>query len=270
MELISFNYDYVRLSPSEQIGMHEGDSWELSYVIKGSGTRIIGTTSMPFTDGDLVMIPPHIPHCWYFSSDATDENGKISNITINFSDLVLEKTASAYPELTELLAKIKGISSAQAISGGQASDLIRIMKDMRLQSAAQRVSNFINILILLGELHDSQNVGSRQKLSKEEMRLNQVRIYVICNMERQISLDDVVRHVGMSRSAFCSFFKKTAGKSFISYLNDARLEKAKTLLMTTTLSVSEISARVGFSDVPYFHRVFHRKYGTSPQGFRKK
>ncbi len=73
----------------------------------------------------------------------------------------------------------------------------------------------------------------------------------------------------MGRSSFCSFFKKASGKTFVNYLNDARLERVQELLLATPLSVAEISARVGFNDTPYFHRAFRKKFGVSPQLFRK-
>ena len=61
----SFNYANVHLPPEKQIGMHQQDTWELSYVIVGAGKRVIGDTTSYFTNGDLVFIPPCIPHCCF-------------------------------------------------------------------------------------------------------------------------------------------------------------------------------------------------------------
>ncbi len=269
MKTISFTYDYVCLKPMEQMGLHEQDSWELSHVMVGSGNRLIGDTQMPFRSGDLVLIPPGIPHCWYFNSDETDSDGRISNITIIFDDTLLERIASSFPELTEMTTRLKSLSDALSISGLQGAEIIKVLKDMRMQPGEMRLASLMNILVRLGSLHETMTVGTRHKLTKEETRLNQVRIYVTCNAERQITLDDIARHLGMSRSSFCSFFKKASGQTFVNYLNDVRLERAGEMLQSTSLTVSEISAKVGFNDTPYFHRAFRRKFGVSPQLFRK-
>ncbi len=224
---------------------------------------------MPFGEGDLILIPPRIPHCWYFSSDDTDEMGRISNVAINFGNETFDRIALAFAELSEPLAKVKSITNAISISGEKAVEIAGIMMGMRLQSPQMRAGGFLNLLVLLGNLRSSEDVGSRKTVSKTEMKLNQVRTFVICNADRQITLADVAKHLGMSRSAFCVFFKNASGQTFVSYLNETRLSRAKDLLLSTSLSVAEISYTVGFNDVPYFHRIFKNRFGMSPQMIRK-
>ena len=95
-----------------------------------------------------------------------------------------------------------------------------------------------------------------------------IRIFVTCNAYRNISLDDVVRHVGMNKSAFCTFFKQSIGKTFITYLNEYRIELACQLLKQENISISEICYHVGFTDIPYFNRVFKKHKGCSPSQYR--
>ena len=60
-------FDAVYLPPHKQIPLHSQDTWELSSVIIGEGARVLGDVSEPFGAGDTVLIPPGIPHCWYFN-----------------------------------------------------------------------------------------------------------------------------------------------------------------------------------------------------------
>ena len=66
------------------------------------------------------------------------------------------------------------------------------------------------------------------------------------------------------------FFKKQTGYSFIQYLNDYRLEIASKYLIETDKKVSDIAVLVGFDNIPYFVRCFHKKYNMSPKEYRKK
>ena len=59
-----YKFDSVVISPSETISLHKQDTWELTYVVHGRGTRTLGDVTSEFSDGDLAFIPPHIPHCW--------------------------------------------------------------------------------------------------------------------------------------------------------------------------------------------------------------
>lgn len=64
-------------------------------------------------------------------------------------------------------------------------------------------------------------------------------------------------------------FKRDTGVSFKRYLSNLRLGKAKWLLETSDMSVTEISLSVGFGSAAYFNRVFRDKYGCTPTDLRK-
>jgi Cupin domain len=77
--------DHVRIPPDEQIAFHQHEQLEISYVIRGSGTRIIGNTMEPFSQGEVVFIPSNIPHCWSFDSFDTYADGTASRLHIKNS-----------------------------------------------------------------------------------------------------------------------------------------------------------------------------------------
>jgi quercetin dioxygenase-like cupin family protein len=87
----TLNYDHVVLKPSEQIGLHHFNTWEMSYVISGCGKRILGDSKEDFQKGEIVLVVPNMPHQWIFSPEKTDENGNIENITISFGMDMLPK-----------------------------------------------------------------------------------------------------------------------------------------------------------------------------------
>ncbi len=71
----------------------------------------------------------------------------------------------------------------------------------------------------------------------------------------------------LSMDHFSHQFKKAAGLSPIQFLTQLRIEQAKELLLTESLSVSEVSQLVGYQDALYFSRVFKKATGTSPRMF---
>lgn len=264
----SFSYDYVRLSPQEQIGLHRQPSWELTLIVIGSGIKLIGDTTEPFQSGEVVIVPPEIPHCWYFNGSNTDAKGNIVNITLTFTNEMLDRCSQCFPELYRYVEDLKGNRDALKYNGSQSAAIASILKSMCKQNEVERLSSFIRLLAVLPLTDKTLVVGKYKDKDRKQERLDMIRVFVACNAYRNISLDDVVRHVGMNKSAFCSFFKQATGKTFIAYLNEYRIEQACRLLKKKEISISEICYQVGFTDIPYFNRVFRKNKGCSPSQYR--
>ncbi|WP_176222226.1 helix-turn-helix domain-containing protein [Tuberibacillus sp. Marseille-P3662] len=86
---------------------------------------------------------------------------------------------------------------------------------------------------------------------------------------RHLELRDVAEHVGMSPSYYSHLIVKKTGQSFRQILTNIRLKKACRLLTETTMTVREITDKVGYGDANYFSRVFKRNFGLSPRQFRQ-
>lgn len=85
-----------------------------------------------------------------------------------------------------------------------------------------------------------------------------------------LSLDTVAEKAGLSSFYFTRLFRKHAGVSPYAYLQDFRMNKAMDLLISTGMSVKEISRLTGYSDYSYFCRAFRKQFGTTPNSSRKK
>ncbi len=99
-------------------------------------------------------------------------------------------------------------------------------------------------------------------------RVWRVEAFVRSNIQRSLRLEDMTALVGLSVSRLCHLFKSQTGVAPSRFLKVLRMRKAKELLETTTLSVKEITARVGINDVSHFVRDFETIYGLSPARYR--
>ena len=82
------------------------------------------------------------------------------------------------------------------------------------------------------------------------------------------SLKEIIEKIAeichYSPSHFMKFFKNHMGTSFIKYLNDFRLIKARTRILTTEESILEIAGDCGFNNLSHFNRQYKKKYGITP------
>jgi len=135
-------------------------------------------------------------------------------------------------------------------------------------------------IVALDSLAEAENkIGARlQRLVEQVVHARQRRdtglieravAYINQNYHRDLSLDEVARHVYLSPCYFSRLFKQVRGENFIDYLTRMRMEEAKKLLLTTDYSVNEIASRVGYRDARYFGQVFKKQEGCTPTAFRK-
>jgi len=89
-------------------------------------------------------------------------------------------------------------------------------------------------------------------------------------MSEEISLNTIAAGVGMSPSYFSSIFSREMGKTFVEYLTQIRMEKAKELLMCSAMKTSEIGYEVGYKDPHYFSYLFKKTQGCSPKDYRAR
>ena len=89
-------------------------------------------------------------------------------------------------------------------------------------------------------------------------------------MTEEISLNTVAMRVGMSPSYFSSIFSKEVGQTFVEYLTEVRMNKAKELLMCSAMKTSEIGYEVGYRDPHYFSYIFKKTQGCSPKEYRSR
>ena len=73
----------------------------------------------------------------------------------------------------------------------------------------------------------------------------------------------------MNRSAFCTFFKKQTGKTYVSFLNEYRLKVAYHLLTNTDCNISNVCWQCGFNDLAYFDKLFKKAFSISPTEIKR-
>ena len=94
--------------------------------------------------------------------------------------------------------------------------------------------------------------------------------YVEEHYMEKISLDDVADYVNVSKTYFCSMFKKETGQNFSLYVLDFRLEKACEFLQKEEREIYNIAYDTGFQSQNYFNNMFKKRYGITPKEYRRQ
>ena len=151
----------------------------------------------------------------------------------------------------------------QAIRTGVTDYLLKPVEETELKECLEKWLNM-----------KSKEVTKRNTEKKEDENLPSSTIEkVLQYLEKtpldQITLKDAAEYVHMNPSYLSQLFKQQLNKKFVDYITEQRIEESKRLLLNTSLRMSEIAERVGYSDLAYFSNNFKRITGFSPSEFRK-
>lgn len=265
----SFFFISQQIAPTLEAKMHRHDAWELYYVTHGHGMRMTGDTWMPFAEGDVVLIPPSMPHCWEYEVSSADSSGEICYLMVAFSQELIEKCMAVFPEIRNRLYGLTLTTEALKYGNESSRKIKQCLKSMATLDDFGQLIEMMKLLPIIYTTADHTYIGKPIKIERDICRMQKVATYVMAHYVHNITLDEIASHIGMNRSAFCTFFKRNKGMTFSQFAMNYRLETAKELLKTSQKQISEICYAVGFSDLPHFTRVFKAKYGLPPNKYRK-
>lgn len=112
----------------------------------------------------------------------------------------------------------------------------------------------------------SSDDGKSENLQDSQKSI--IKKYIKENYKRDLSAGDVAGILGYSDVYFSKIFKQLFDDTFINYLTNLRIEKAKVLLKDVSFNIKEVGASVGYTDSNYFTKVFKRAVGMSPSEYR--
>lgn len=99
-------------------------------------------------------------------------------------------------------------------------------------------------------------------------KIQKVLDYISANLDQNLTLNQIAQSVNLSRSRLHYLFRTQLGMPTIQYVKMRRLERARDLLRSTSLTVKEVRVRVGLRDRSHFARQFKKMYGVTPYQYR--
>jgi AraC-like DNA-binding protein len=153
--------------------------------------------------------------------------------------------------------------SAAVIRGAQVQFAdVPIMDPARYQAALAILQSFS---LQLGETAHRLLFAHA---THEPEAVRNAKTFIHQHLAEQMSLESVAAAVNVSPFHFCKLFKKATGLTFTDFVNRARVEKAKRMLMRPRARITEIAYDVGFQSLSHFNRSFRRIADESPSEFR--
>lgn len=251
---------------------HWHEEMEIIYITRGKGFVRLNDELVQIETGDIILIGKETIH--YIQSDKDDIlyfKSLVFNLNIIYSYL----GDACQVELVDPLMNNKfEIKSVLKKENKRYSQFLRIYLNIIEVYCRKEKYFYIKIKGLFFELFYEMfkadvirnvDISKTRKTSKMKVILD----YIDNHYYENMTINNLAQMMHYNEYYFMKIFKQYTGKTFISYINEIRIEKSKYLILNTDLSITEIATKVGFNNTSYYIKKFQHLQGITPHKFRK-
>ena len=249
---------------------------ELTWIEKSHGKLIIGDYVGNFSEGEIILFSPELPHLWRCDPVYYKKNKKLFTKAVGvYFPIELANRVSddgpgihRYNELMQRAERgLRFYGKTRAVINGKMKELVDANGLLQLGIFLQ----VIDILSRSEEYEFLASVGYKRSSDINDIeRFNEVYQFLLKNFQRDIMLEEVARICNMTPNSFCRFFKQKTQKTFTLFLNELRIGHAKKLLQNENYAIKDICYECGYNNPVHFFNFFKRIVKQTPTAFRQR
>ncbi|MFP4697816.1 MAG: AraC family transcriptional regulator [Eubacteriales bacterium] len=256
---------------------HKHDYIEMVFVYSGSINHEIEGKKINLKKGEIILLDMNVEH----SIEAASESDIAINILfkkeffdwyfvkqISYNDLISNFVVKAIYDKS----KIKQYIYFKTSENDQVWHLmLQVLNEYYEERNGMATAIKAYMLLLFNELfRDYQKYLSKQIIHKIDTSIVVEILDYIDENYKTVTLKDMAKFFNYSPDYLGKQIKKLTGHTLRDLIRDKKLERAEYLIQKTELSVIDIVAEVGYSNVTYFYKQFKSRYGVTPDELRKK
>lgn len=264
------------VAPFIDYPLHYHPEYELVLIEKGYGKRIVGDHIDVFENGDLVFLSPYVPHIWKCSPEFYDPSSRLktSCYVLHFKADSFGRGFFELPDFDAINQLFLKGNYGVLLKGKLKNVITKKLKKLHGLKGVKKIILFFEILHQINKSDETELLASpfyeTRQTKIDSDRMIKIYDFILQHYKNTVRLDDLAKHINMTPTSLCRYFKKKIGKSFIEMVNGARIKFACNLLRKTDKTILEICYECGFNNLSNFNRQFRKITGVNPKEFRTK
>jgi len=258
-------YDF---SPNFQTPGESHDFWEMVYVDRGELTITAGKKKHKLKQGDLVF---HEPGEFHNVECDGIHSATVFIMTFDCRSDAMSHFAEKIVRIPTELTKLMRLLISECGSGFTVSQYPLELRPDAPTGVEQLIKIYLEeLLIRLVRYNFDSTTGeiSAQRYTAEDTLVRDMCSYMARHVYTNVTIEQLCEEFHFGKSHLCEIFKRATGVSIFRYYLTLKLTEAKRMLHEDSMSVGEISERLGFESQSYFARLFKRHIGVTPREFR--
>ncbi|MBR3847992.1 MAG: helix-turn-helix transcriptional regulator [Oscillospiraceae bacterium] len=250
------------------------DFWEMAFIRRGSVGVMAGSSGYTLGAGEAIFHAPNEYHNIWANGDSAEVviiTFVCKSNAMKFFERRLLSLADEEIRIIESLLSLgeKTFSDPPDIIYQKKLNVNSDMKQGSLQLIKLKLEQLLILLLQNSGTIDRSSRKSEAAGSENERLITNAIIHTLTErIYATATLDEVCAGVMFSKSYLKKLFKNATGYSIMDYYTHLKIERAKILIKSGEMSVSEIAELLGYSSIHYFSRVFKKKTGLSPTEYK--
>jgi AraC-like DNA-binding protein len=248
---------------------HYHPEFEVVCITEGKGTRQVGNHVSNYSNGDLVLMGPNLPH----SGFGLNANGMVEQVVVQFKAEIFSPYFLSMPEMKPIKELFEKSRFGICFTGSTREQIKTIMQGLRDLPAFDRFQQLTKILHKMAHSHEFMLLNGQITLpgniKKTHVRLQNIFNYVEKNYSEETDIEKVAGIAHLTVPAFCNYFKKIMGITFTDFINQYRIEQA-CIQLQQEKTIAEVSFDCGFNNISYFNKVFKKIVKRTPSEYIKQ
>ena len=235
------------------------------HVLKSAETEEVssGISSGNIANLDIAKVDPEIIKGFLAEGELEEIDDFINGYLLGLREALQSKLFRDYLFLSIRFTTL-GYVETLGIKQEEFLEEIGTQKLDELSGSAGDIEKYTKLL-----LEGAIQIRERENANQSKHILKKALDYIEENYcQETLSLNSVSSAIDVSANYFSGIFSQEMGQTFIEYVTQKRMEKAKKMLRQTELHSGEIAASVGYKDSHYFSFVFKKTQGCTPREYR--
>ncbi|HXD78627.1 MAG TPA: AraC family transcriptional regulator [Puia sp.] len=256
--------------------LHRHKEIQITWVINGDGTLIVGNTMHNFQSGDLFVIGANQPHLFKSDPSFFDpvNKKKIHSLNIFFNPTGFISPLLGFPEMLGIKKFLGSSNFGMQASGRNAAKLAEHFLKISNATAGFVLAYFIELLQVMANFRHwrflSVQALATNITDSEGLRMNEIYRFTMDHFTESVMLEQVASVACLTPQSFCRYFKKHTGKTYVHFLNEVRINEAcKRFMESNHGSIANVAYKCGFNSVVSFNRLFKTITTKTPKEFIK-
>lgn len=259
----------------KHINIHWHEEIEILTAKKGKCNYYIDCKKYEVNEGDIVIIRPSMLHSFsQIENEIFVGDTLVFNLSMINNNSIDVCAAKYFKPIIDNKVAVPIIIHKGVLGQEKLYNYIQNVVDLyegKKGTYELRMKAFL--LLFFSELYDNFIKESMYEQEDNDYMLKKIKCilkYIKENYRDEITIEDLSKASNMSQYYLMRSFKKYIGKTCTSYINDYRLNKASSMLITTEYSIMNISIECGFNNISYFNKLFKEKFNLTPKEYRRK
>lgn len=241
-------------------------SYEIIQIVSGEGNAFMLDRTYPLRDGMLLLIDAASLHC----ITPLDVSNYCRNKLIIDKQYLTGIFEAMHSEQIFHSLFYPQEGRCFYLTHGQAQEVDRMFQNMKKDDYLETEQYHVKIIAAIMNIFSICCQTTELAIPDEDDKLTQVMQYLRLHFSEQLSVEKVSESAHMSKYYLCHLFRQKTGLTLMQYLYEQRLTEARSQLLHTSCSISEIAMNCGFSSSSHFCTLFKKREGMNPSEYRKR